>query len=333
MIKYLQFSWYNESKITVFLKPLSWLYCSIVLLRKYLYQFRIFKSYQLTVPVIIVGNITVGGNGKTPLVIWLAHQLKQAGYRPGIISRGYGGQAKKWPQQVRPDSDPLIVGDEAIVISRRTACPMAVGPDRVETGRALIKYSNCDIVISDDGMQHYRLKRNIEIAVVNGYTQFGNELCLPAGPLREPIKRLDKVNFIVTNGALREINKKHLKIIADHNMTYKGNELCALREDENKIPLSNFENKQVHVIVAIANPSPFFESLRKFKIDLIEHVFMDHYIFKESDLKFDDDLSIIMTEKDAVKCRRFDINNCWYLPITCDISNSLELSIFNKLEG
>jgi len=333
MIKYIQFSWYNESKITVFLKPLSWLYCSIVFIRKNLYRFKVLKSYQLSVPVVIVGNITVGGNGKTPLVIWLADKLKQSGYRPGIISRGYGGQAKKWPQQVRPDSDPLIVGDEAIVISRRTACPMAVGPDRVETGRALVKYSNCDIVISDDGMQHYRLKRNIEIAVVNAYTQFGNELCLPAGPLREPIKRLDKVNFIVTNGSLNESDKNKLKVKTEYNMQYEGNELHALHDEKNIVSLSDFKNKKVHVVTAIANPERFFETLKSFGIEIVEHVYIDHYIFSESDLSFSDELPVIMTEKDSVKCRRFKIKNCWYLPITCKISNSLELNILNKLES
>ncbi|MFV2060668.1 MAG: tetraacyldisaccharide 4'-kinase [Gammaproteobacteria bacterium] len=333
MIKHIQFSWYNESKITVFLKPLSWLYCSIVLIRKNLYRFKIFKSYQLKVPVIIVGNITVGGNGKTPLVIWLAEKLKQSGYRPGIISRGYGGQAQKWPQQVRPDSDPLVVGDEAIVISRRTSCPMAVGPDRVATGQALIKYSNCDIVISDDGMQHYRLKRNIEIAVVNAATQFGNELCLPAGPLREPVTRLDKVNFIVINGEPSEITKNINRITSDFKMSYEGDELCDLHDNDKRIPLSDFENMKVHVIVAIANPNRFFEQLRKLNIDVIEHVFLDHYVFTENDLKFNDDFAIIMTEKDSVKCNRFGIKNCWYLPITCRISNSLEISIFNKLES
>lgn len=324
MIKYIQYSWYNKSKITVFLKPLSWLFCSIVLIRKNLYRFKILKSYHLTVPVIIIGNITVGGNGKTPLVIWLADKLKQSGYRPGIISRGYGGQAKKWPQQVRPDSDPIVVGDEAIVISRRTACPMAVGPDRVETGKALIKHSNCDIIISDDGMQHYRLKRNIEIAVVNAGTKFGNELCLPAGPLREPITRLDSVNFIITNGESSD---------TEYSMLYEGNELYSVHDNTIKTNLSEYENQKVHVIAAIANPERFFSSLKKMNIDVIEHVFIDHFIFKESDLDFEDNFPIIMTEKDAVKCSRFNINNCWYLPINCKISNSLELNILNKLES
>ncbi len=323
MIKYIQHSWYKQSKITFFLKPLSWLFCYIVWLRKNLYQFNILKSYRLNVPVIIVGNITVGGNGKTPLVIWLADKLKQSGYRPGIISRGYGGLAKKWPQQVRPDSDPLVVGDEAIVISRRTSCPMAVGPNRVETGRALVKYSNCDIVISDDGMQHYRLKRDIEIAVVNNSSKFGNGFCLPAGPLREPISRLELVDFIVSNGG---DNKD------TYNMWYKGNTLHSLRANET-INLTEFENKNVHAVAAIANPEQFFLNLQKYNIELIKHVFLDHYSFSAKDLLFDDDLPIIMTEKDAVKCHRFNIKNCWYLPIECEISNSLELSILNKLES
>ncbi|VAW91884.1 Tetraacyldisaccharide 4'-kinase [hydrothermal vent metagenome] len=323
MIKHIQNSWYNQSKITFFLKPLSWLFCCVVFFRSYLYRFNILKSYKLNVPVIIVGNLTVGGNGKTPLVIWLANKLKQSGYRPGIISRGYGGLAKKWPQQVRPDSDPSIVGDEAIVISRQTACPMAVGPNRVETGRALVKYSNCDIVISDDGMQHYRLKRDIEIAVINNNTKFGNELCLPAGPLREPISRLELVNFVVMNGGEND---------NAYNMQYKGTKLHSLRSDE-IIDLSEFENQRVHAVVAIANPECFFLNLQQKNMKLVKHVYLDHYSFKAIDLEFEDDFPIIMTEKDAVKCHRFDIKNCWYLPIECEISNSLELSILNKLEN
>jgi len=325
MIKYIQYSWYNKSKITIILKPLSWIFCSIVFIRKFLYRLKFFKSYQLSVPVIIVGNITVGGNGKTPLVIWLTDKLKQSGYRPGIISRGYGGQAKKWPQQVRPDSDPLIVGDEAIVISRRTNCPMAVGPDRVETGRALLKYSNCDVIISDDGMQHYRLKREIEIAVVNGYLKFGNNLCLPAGPLREPIKRLDEVSFVVTNNG--KSNNE------DFSMRYIGDELVALHDTKNRIKLSHFKSQKIHAVAAIANPDLFYKALIEIEIDIIEHTFIDHHIFKIEDFIFEDELPIIMTEKDAVKCCRFNIKNCWYLPITCEVSNSLELSILNLLES
>jgi len=327
MIKYIQYSWYNKSKLTLFLKPFSWLFCSVVFIRKTLYRFKIIKSYQLSVPVIIVGNITVGGNGKTPTVIWLAEKLKQSGYRPGIISRGYGGLAKKWPQQVRSDSDPLIVGDEAIVISSRTGCPMAVGPDRVEAGNALIKHSNCDIIISDDGMQHYRLKRNIEIAVVSVNTRFGNELCLPAGPLREPIKRLDSVDFVIANGKLNSSDK------AEYNMEYNGDELYSLSDNNHRIKLSDYENKEVHAIAAIADPERFFKSLTKLNINIVEHAFIDHYVFAQTDLIFNDDLPIIMTEKDAVKCRRLNLDNCWYLPITCEISNSLELSILNKLES
>jgi len=324
MINYIQRSWYNKSNLTIILKPLSWVFCCIVFIREKMYRYKILKSYQLSVPVIIVGNITVGGNGKTPLVIWLANKLKQSGYRPGIISRGYGGKAKKWPQQVRPDSDPLIVGDEAIVLSRRTECPMAVGPDRVATGRALVKYSNCDIIISDDGMQHYRLKRTIEIAVVNANTKFGNELCLPAGPLREPIKRLDNINFVVTNGESSS---------SEYNMVYEGEDIYCLNDSNKRINLSEFANQKIHAVAAIAHPDRFFDNLKAHDIELIEHVFQDHYSFTENDIRFNDDLAVIMTEKDAVKCHRFNVENCWYLPIKCKISNSLELSILNKLES
>ena len=186
-IKKLQKSWYSKNGLTTALLPLSWGFCIVVELRRLLYRLKVLKTTQLRVPVIVVGNITVGGTGKTPLVIELVNILKEKGYRPAVISRGYGGKAKTWPQQVRADGDPTMVGDEAILIARRTHCPMAVGPDRVASAEALLKYTDCNIIISDDGLQHYALGRDIEIAVIDGVRRYGNENCLPAGPLRERI--------------------------------------------------------------------------------------------------------------------------------------------------
>ena len=155
LIKKIQKSWYNKSGLTVFLEPFSWLFCLLVQIRRFLYHMKILHTTQLDVPIIVVGNLTVGGTGKTPLVIELANLLKKQGYRPGVISRGYGGKARTWPQQVRWDGDPTMVGDEAILIARRTRCPMAVGPDRVASATALLKYTDCNVIISDDGLQHY----------------------------------------------------------------------------------------------------------------------------------------------------------------------------------
>jgi len=274
------------------------------------------------VPVIVVGNISVGGTGKTPLVIWIAKFLKESGFTPGIISRGYLGKAKSWPQQVRPDSDPVIVGDEAILISRQAACPMAVGPDRVAAANALLKYSDCDILISDDGLQHYALRRTLEVIVVDGVRRFGNGHCLPAGPLRETTNRLDKADFIVTNGIALE---------GEFAMRYSGKILINLLDADSKSTLLAFKNKRVHAISAIGNPQRFFDYLRSQGLDVIEHSFPDHYMYLQNDITFDDDFPVIMTEKDAVKCQRYPLYNYWYLPIAVEMKKEFGLRLLDKI--
>lgn len=321
--KIIENSWYNKSGITPFLLPLSWLFCLIVQVRRSLYKFGIYKTKKIDVPVIVVGNITVGGTGKTPLVIELVNFLKEHGYRPGVVSRGYGGKARSWPQQVRWDSDPVIVGDEAIVIARRAKCPMAVGPDRVESARALLQYSDCNIIISDDGLQHYKLARDIEIAVIDGVRRYGNEKCLPAGPLREPTKRLELVNFKVTNGVAGP---------DEFAMTYQTETLQRADDPDVTLELSSLKNKQVHAIAGIGNPKRFFEQLKQSGLNIIEHEFPDHYLYKKSDLEFEENHPIIITEKDAVKCQRFYLQNIWYQPIKAILDNQFTEQLLVMIE-
>ena len=315
-------TWYSKTHLTQLLRPLTLLFCGIVAIRKALYSLKVLKQTKLEVPVIVVGNITVGGTGKTPLVIWIAKFLKESGFTPGIVSRGYMGKAKSWPQQVRPDSDPVIVGDEAILISRQAQCPMAVGPDRVEAAQALLKYSNCDIIISDDGLQHYALQRTIEVVVIDGVRRFGNGYCLPAGPLREAVNRIDKADFIVTNG---------IASAGEFAMRYSGKELVNLIEPDSKLMLSDFKGKKVHAVSAIGNPQRFFDYLRSQGLDIIEHSFPDHYMYSQNDITFDDSLVVLMTEKDAVKCQRYRISNCWYLPIDVEMKKEFGLRLLNKI--
>ncbi len=315
-------TWYSQNLLSQLLKPVSWLFCGVVAVRRTLYSLRILHSTKLAVPVIVVGNISVGGTGKTPLVIWVAKFLKESGFTPGIVSRGYLGKAKSWPQQVRPDSDPVIVGDEAILISRQAACPMAVGPDRVAAGQALLKYSDCDIIVSDDGLQHYALQRTLEVIVVDGERRFGNGYCLPAGPLRENTSRLDKADFVVTNG------------IASHGefaMRYSGKVLVNLLDADSKLMLSEFKNMSVHAVSAIGNPQRFFDYLRSQGLNVIEHIFPDHYMYLQHDIEFDDDLAVIMTEKDAVKCQRYPLKNYWYLPINVEMKKEFGLRLLDKI--
>ena len=301
--------WYNNSLYIRALLPLSWLFCSVVKLRRLAYQYGIKKTHYLDVPVIIVGNITVGGTGKTPTVIWLVNFLKGEGYSPGIVSRGYGGKATHWPQQVRPDSDPVIVGDEAILLAHQSKCPVAVGPKRVEAARALLEHENCDIIISDDGLQHYSLGRDIEIALVDSIRRFGNGHCLPAGPLREPEERMEEVDIIVANG----VPGPH-----EFGMRLAGIRLVNVSDYTQQMNLEDLRGQTVHAVAGIGYPERFFNHLNRAGLDVIEHPFQDHHVFKPEDLDFGDDLPVIMTEKDIVKCHRFTQSNHWYLPVKAD---------------
>jgi len=323
LIKKLQKSWYNKSSLTTILLPLSWLFCVLVQIRRFFYRIGLFRSTKLNVPVIVVGNLTVGGTGKTPTVIELANLLKQHGYRPAVISRGYGGKARTWPQQVRWDGDPTMVGDEAILIARRTRCPMAVGPDRVASAKALLKYTDCNIIISDDGLQHYSLRRDIEIAVIDGVRRYGNQQCLPAGPLREPIKRIEQVNFKITNGIAGP---------DEFAMTYEPQDLRRADDPAVTLNISSLMNQTVHAIAGIGNPQRFFDQLKKSGLDIIEHAYPDHYPFKKSDLDFGEIQPIVITEKDAVKCQRFYLHNVWYQPIKAVLDNQFTEQLLVMLE-
>jgi len=317
-------SWYQSHPIRWLLWPLSVLYCAITSLRRSLYQVGIFKQYTLNVPVIIVGNLSVGGTGKTPCVIWLAKQLKQAGFRPGIISRGYGGKAEHYPQNVTPQSDPTIVGDEPIIISRHSKCPMMIAPKRVDAAKQLLEQFDCNIIIADDGLQHYALDRDIEVVIVDSQRLFGNKYCLPAGPLREPLSRLKSVDFIVHNGS---------ETPSEFTMTTTQCQAINLTDPTLKRELSSFHSQTVHSIAGIGNPKRFFKQLTEQGITLIPHEFPDHHPYSEADLEFNDGLEILMTEKDAVKCQLFANKNMWYIPIKATISGKLDQHLLNKIAG
>lgn len=308
--------WYGRGALATALRPLSWVYRLLIALRRGMYALGLRRVTRLSVPVIVVGNITVGGTGKTPFVVWLAGQLAREGWAPGIVARGYRGQARHWPQQVRPDADPAIVGDEAVLLSRRCACPVAVGPDRVAAAEALLHYHGCDIVISDDGLQHYALGRDIEIVMVDGVRRFGNGYCLPAGPLREPLARLARVDFTVVtgSGALRH----------EYPMTLQASAFRNVRRDSLAYAPDEFPFRRFHAVAGIGHPARFFRQLKQLGLGFTEHAFPDHHEFSPADLDFGDDLPVVMTEKDAVKCRRFCHDNCWYLAVEARPDERLE---------
>lgn len=310
----LEYYWYNKGGITLLLLPLSWLFCAIAILRRLLYRIGVLKVHRLPVPVIIVGNISVGGTGKTPLVTWLVELLRTQGYTPGIVSRGYGGGASHWPQQVRADSDPRMVGDEAVLLSRRTACPMAVGPNRVDAAEALLSYTDCDIIVADDGLQHYALGRDIEIVVIDGVRRFGNQHCLPAGPLREPLGRMKTVDLVVTNG-VAGAREYHMELVPTrmHN----------LASSNKNMSLDQLTGKTVHAIAGIGNPDRFFQQLESHGLTVIEHPFPDHHPFEAKDIDFSDDIPVLMTEKDAVKCQSFAKDKHWSVPVDAKLDERM----------
>ena len=307
--------WYSNHPLSILLLPLSWLYAGYIALRRFAYLAGALPVQKVNVPVIVVGNITVGGTGKTPLIIWLGEYLSQKGKKPGFISRGYGGSSKKWPQQVRADSNPFLVGDEPVLIAQRSKCPVAVSPNRYIAAMELLTHTDCDILLCDDGLQHLNLYRDIEIAVIDGDRRFGNGRCLPAGPLREAIAQLDKVDLVVANAKAGK---------NEFLMEYLQSGIVSLEDDSEFLAIEELRGKDVHAVAGIGNPQRFFSYLRSMGIRVIKHEFPDHHHFESKDLDFNDELAIVMTEKDAVKCRQFKIKNCWFLKIDVEMGPTFE---------
>ena len=314
--------WYKDSLSGVFLLPLAAIFAGVVAARKFLYQHGILKSHSLPVPVVVIGNLTVGGTGKTPLLIWLARLLADAGYRPGIISRGYGGRSETWPQWVDKDSAVDCVGDEAKLIATATGCPMAVSPKRVEAANLLLKKSACNVILSDDGLQHYALNRTIECAVIDGERRFGNGYCLPAGPLREPVSRLETVDFVIVNGEKSEDR--------EFSMQLDGDTAVNLTTGEQK-KLSEFIGQPCHALAGIGNPERFFSMLKSAGLDCISHPFPDHYRFQPADIEFGDHYPVLMTEKDAVKCTKMANPRHWFVPVQAVPEPEFAIQLLNLL--
>ena len=307
--------WYGRGAATVALLPLAWAFQLVSNARRQAYSSGLLGTSRPEAPVIVVGNINVGGTGKTPLVAWLCHYLARHDWRPGIISRGYGGRARHWPQQVRPDSDPVVVGEEAVLLARRCHVPIAVGPERGAAAEGLIEHYGCNIIVSDDGLQHYALERDLEIAVVDGVRRFGNGLLLPAGPLREPVTRLGQADLIVTYG---------LPARGEFPMKYAGDEFRAVVDRERRVNVRDFQQREVHAVTGIGDPERFFTSLRSRNFRLHRHAYPDHHRFTADQIAFDDDLPVVMTEKDAIKCERFAGKRHWYLPVEAQLPEVFE---------
>ena len=321
--QYLESIWYHQDKGRCLLIPLSYLYSAINSFQR---KIQTKNQKQLPCPVIVVGNITVGGTGKTPLTIHIVQLLKKANYKPAIITRGYGGKAKTWPQSVTANSDASLMGDEAVLMSQRTNVPVYAGANRLESIEQLLKENDCDVIISDDGMQHYKLPRDIQIAVIDGKRQLGNGYCLPAGPLREKKERLNDCDLIVING-------KNSEDLDYHEMSLTGDVLVNLSTQEEKA-LSYFQGQEVQALTGIGNPQRFYSALKTAGLKLNENSYADHYAFTKSDLDFSHDQIVIMTEKDAVKCKSLigTSKNFWMLPVQAQLSENFDRQLLGQLK-
>ena len=319
----LQRHWYRITPLHLLLLPISLLFHLIVATRRLLFRLGILSSVKLPVPVIIVGNITVGGTGKTPLSLWLAEQLLANGWHPGIISRGFGGSGSK-PQEVLQTSDPATVGDEPVLMAQRLLCPVWVGRDRPAAAHALLlAHPECDIILSDDGLQHYRLQRDVEIVVVDGIRRFGNGFLLPAGPLRESTSRLREVDAVVINGGIAASG--------EYLMQLEGVHFYNLLNPEITVTAADFHGQCVHAIAGIGHPERFFLHLNKLGLTVQTHPYPDHHHYSAADLAYEGSNALLMTEKDAVKCISFADEKCWVLRVDAHLDSALTQLILKKI--
>ena len=321
--------WQRRGALAQALRPLSLLFG--VLARRRRARTR---PQRLPVAVIVVGNIAVGGSGKTPVVDWLAGVLRAAGHRPGIVSRGHGGTASAQGglALVPADGDPGRYGDEPVLLARLTGCPLVVGHDRPAAARELLRlHPECDVVIADDGLQHYRLGRDLEVAVVDAAT-LGNRLLLPAGPLREPLARLAEVDLVLAHGALDPELRTAIGDVPVFGMRLAGDAVVALDDPARHLPLAALRGRRVHAVAGIGRPQRFFEQLAAAGLEVVAHAFPDHHRFVAADLAFGDASPILMTAKDAVKCRAFAPADCWEYPVRAQIGSGAAERILEKLE-
>jgi tetraacyldisaccharide 4'-kinase len=297
--------WYGQPAPPGWLRPFAALYGVLSATRRCAYRIGLRRVARLSRPVVVVGNLTVGGTGKTPLVMWLAKRLARRGYRPGIVTRGFGGNAQR-SRLIGPADDPADTGDEALLMVRRTGMPVAVGRDRPAAAQILIE-AGCDVILSDDGLQHIALPRVCEIVVIDGARGFGNGALLPAGPLRESPARLRGVDAVVTNGAKPFGGQGFaMQLQADRAVALSGGVAR---------PLAAFSGKTVHAIAGIGNPERFFSMLRSHGIGVRPHPRDDHAPLGSADISFGDDQTVLMTEKDAVKCAGFGTGHHWSVPV------------------
>ncbi len=293
--------WYGGGQVGFAAKIAAKFFGLVIALRRKLYALGLLKSHQLKVPVIVIGNITAGGGGKTPMVIWLAEKLKQQGYKPGIISRGYGGKRKVEPMFVTANANPAATGDEPLLMAKKTKLPVMVGKDRVKAGKSLIQHYSVNVIITDDGLQHYALKRDAEIVMLDAKWRTGNHLLIPAGPLREPLERLNDVDLVVFKGYVEQQHHYDFAIGGIHQLNHPG-----ITKDINE-----FRNQKVVAMAGIANPDSFFSMLSAAGMAIVKQPLPDHHEMTVADFEMHQEVMVLITEKDAVKCEDMQLDNVW----------------------
>ena len=301
-------AWYNGHPALVLLRPLEWLYRRVTDGKRARFVAGKGSIYQPPVPLIMVGNITVGGTGKTPMILWLIEHCRRCGLRVGVVSRGYGAKPPSLPWRVQADQSATLAGDEPLLIVRRNGVPLMIDPDRSRAVQALLATEKLDLILSDDGLQHYRLARDLELVLIDAARGLGNGHCLPAGPLREPIERLQSVDGVLYNGAGRDRDNAF-------SFRLQPTALVNLLTGE-RMPVDHFPPGQVvHAVAGIGNPQRFFDTLETLHWQPVPHAFADHAEYSAGTLSFEPALPLVMTEKDAVKCRAFAAPDWWYLAV------------------
>ncbi|MEL1266417.1 tetraacyldisaccharide 4'-kinase [Pseudoxanthomonas putridarboris] len=317
--------WFSDAAVPLSARLLSGVYGALVALRLHLYRWGLLRRRRIGVPVIVVGNITVGGTGKTPLTIALVERLRAAGFRPGVASRGYGRRDERTPRWVDAATSPEEGGDEPVLIARQAGIRVRVDRDRVAAARALAD-AGCDVVVCDDGLQHYRLHRDIEIEVIDGQRRYGNGRLLPAGPLREPAERAGRCDFRVVNLPQQEeeagFGEWPMHLHADCALPLRGGR---------PRPLSAFAGQRVHAVAGIGNPSRFFAMLRGLDIAVVPHAFADHHEYTDDDFAFGSELPVLMTEKDAVKCAGFADDWFYSVPVAARLPEAFWVALLARL--
>lgn len=315
--------WYKDKNIPRRYKVLSKIFSATSGLRRSLYNANILKTKKLKCPVVIIGNITVGGVGKTPFVIWLVNQLIAKGYKVGIVSRGYGGKRENEPMLVIPQTSAKASGDEALLIAKHTNAPVFVGKNRVKAAKKLLLDYRVDVIISDDGLQHYALSRDIEIALIDARYGLGNKQLLPAGPLRELPHRLDSVDMIIYKG----------KKTDQHYFEYEPLLVYALGNTKKQQPLESFRNQKINALAGIAHPDSFFSMLSAHGLAVVKYPLDDHEILTEKHFNFDNNNPIFITEKDAIKCLEMKLENVWVVVLKLVVANKTKTNILKLIEA